>query len=212
MKLTDSHLVLLSRATQRDDAILELPSNLRGAAAEKAVRPLLKARLIEEVQARPSQPVWRRDEQEGPIALIITNVGLKAIHAGANESKTGEGDRKKPKPSPRPRAAKRQKPNAKEAKPVARKTGSASQQDKIIALLRRAQGATIAAHHEGDGLAAAFGARVLCRDCPQEAQAQADVGGIQGRAGLPDQSAAALIVMRKPRWQRVLLPACLMPA
>jgi hypothetical protein len=93
MKLTDSQLVLLSRATQRDDAILELPSSRKGDAAEKAVRPLLKAKLIEEVQARPSQPVWRRDEQEGPIALIITNAGLKA-------SRPIRASRLSPGPSP----------------------------------------------------------------------------------------------------------------
>ena len=101
MKLTDSQLALLSRATQRDDAILGLPSNLKGAAAEKAIRPLLKAKLLEEVQARPSQPVWRRDEQEGPIALVITNAGLKAIHADANKPEGGQGEKKKPKASAR---------------------------------------------------------------------------------------------------------------
>ena len=150
MKLTDSQLALLSRATQRDDAILGLPSNLKGAAAEKAICPLLKAKLLEEVQARPSQPVWRRDEQEGPIALVITNAGLKAIHADATRPREGQADRKKPKPSAHPRAAKRQRPNAKEAKP-GRKTGPASKQDKIVALLRRPQGATIAAIMKATG-------------------------------------------------------------
>jgi hypothetical protein len=143
MKLTESQFALLSRATQRDDAILELPSNLKGAAAEKVLGPLLKAKLLEEVQARPTQPVWKRDEQERPIALIITSAGLKAIHAHANERRAVEGEKEKPKPSSRPEAAKRPKSDAK-AKQIARKTGSTSKQDKIVGLLRRPQGATIA--------------------------------------------------------------------
>jgi hypothetical protein len=143
MKLSDSHLVLLSRASQRDDGTLELPAKSNAAAASKIVAPLLKAKLVDKVRARPSQPVWRRDEQEGSIALVITNAGLKAIRADATEPSAGEG--KKPKRPARPQASKQPKSKSKPIKAAASKAGSGSKQDKIVALLRRPQGTTIAA-------------------------------------------------------------------
>src|SRR3989442_11723138 len=84
VKLTDTQLVLLSRASQRDDGALEIPDTLKGGAAKKIVDKLLGAGLVEEVRAGSSLPVWRRDEQEGPIALQIADEGLKAIQADAS--------------------------------------------------------------------------------------------------------------------------------
>jgi hypothetical protein len=78
VKLTDTQLVLLSAASQRDDRALERPSNLVGGAAGKVVAKLLAEGLIEEIQSRGSLPVWRRDE-EGPRTLRITKKGLQAI-------------------------------------------------------------------------------------------------------------------------------------
>ena len=78
MKLTNSQLVLLSAASQRDDRALERPSNLTGGAAGKVVAKLLTEGLIEEVQSRGSLPVWRRHE-DGPRSLRITKKGLQTI-------------------------------------------------------------------------------------------------------------------------------------
>ena len=77
MKLTDTQLVLLSSASQREDGAVELPPNLKGGPAQKVVGKLLSEGLIEEVPARPGLPVWRRDEGNGPIALhILSPTGL----------------------------------------------------------------------------------------------------------------------------------------
>src|SRR5665647_1976103 len=79
MKLTDTQLVILSAASQREDCAIELAPNLKGAAAHKVVGKLLSDGLIEEIQANGSLPVWRRGEDNGPLALRITKRGIAAI-------------------------------------------------------------------------------------------------------------------------------------
>ena len=61
-KLTDTQLVVLSAASQRDDRGVELPANVKGQAARKLVDELIRAGLLEEVGAAGSLPVWRRDD------------------------------------------------------------------------------------------------------------------------------------------------------
>jgi hypothetical protein len=87
VKLTDNQLVLLSAASQRDDRALETPPNLTGGATAKVVTKILTERLVEEIRARGSLPVWRRDE-EGPRTLRITKRGLRAIRV---EDQSTEG-------------------------------------------------------------------------------------------------------------------------
>jgi hypothetical protein len=77
-KLTDTQLIILSAASQRDDRGVELPANVKGGAARKVVDKLIRGGLLEEVRAVGSFPVWRRDDESGPMALRITKTGLKA--------------------------------------------------------------------------------------------------------------------------------------
>ena len=77
--LTDTHLVILSAASQRDDRGVELPANIKGEAARKVVAKLVRAGLLEEVRAAGLLPVWRRDDDSGAMALRITKHGLEAI-------------------------------------------------------------------------------------------------------------------------------------
>ena len=65
-RLTDTQLVILSAASQRDDRGVELPANVKGEAARKAADKLIRAGLLEEVRAAGSLPVWRRDDRNGP--------------------------------------------------------------------------------------------------------------------------------------------------
>ena len=78
-RLTDTQLIILSAASRRDDRGVELPANIKGEAARKAVDKLIRAGLLEEVRAAGSLFVWRRDDDSGPMALRITKNGVKAI-------------------------------------------------------------------------------------------------------------------------------------
>lgn len=79
-KLSDTQLMLLSSATQRDGLVV-LPAKLKGGAATKVVKPLIAQGLVTEVPSKPDMPAWRRDETEGQsYALVITRAGRKAIN------------------------------------------------------------------------------------------------------------------------------------
>jgi hypothetical protein len=56
-RLTDTQLVILSAASQRDDRGVELPTNVKGEAAQKVVAKLMRAGLLEEVPAGGALPV-----------------------------------------------------------------------------------------------------------------------------------------------------------
>jgi len=95
VKLTDTQLLLLSAASQRDDRALEPSPKLTGGAAGKVVAKLLTEGLVEEVRARGSIPVWRRDD-DGPRALRITKKGLQAIRVEDEPTDAAAGE---PKPA-----------------------------------------------------------------------------------------------------------------
>src|SRR2546430_548660 len=143
VKLTDAQLVLLSRACQRDDGALEIPDDLKDS-SKKIVDKLLGAKMLEEVLATPRFPVWRRDEQEGPIGLQITDEGLKAIRANASRPQQQAPEKGK-KQTQRSRKSAARKTKGRAGQANSRKGRTNSKQDKIIELLRRPQGATIAA-------------------------------------------------------------------
>jgi hypothetical protein len=78
-KLTDSQLVLLSAAAQRENGAIELTGKPKRAVANRAVTRLLNDGLVEEVLAGGTLPVWRRDDDQGAFALCITDRGLAAL-------------------------------------------------------------------------------------------------------------------------------------
>jgi Protein of unknown function (DUF3489) len=79
-KLTETQLVILSAAAQRDDRCLTAPKGLKGASAQKVTSKLIAAGLVKEIKAKPGMAVWRRDEAEGQsFALKLTAAGMKSI-------------------------------------------------------------------------------------------------------------------------------------
>jgi hypothetical protein len=80
IKLTDTQLVMLSAAAQRDDRCLVPSKNLKGGAAQKVTAKLVAAGFAKEIKAKTGAPVWRRDEQTGQgYALKLTAAGAKVI-------------------------------------------------------------------------------------------------------------------------------------
>jgi len=79
-RLSDTQLVLLSAAAQRDDHCLTTTPKLKGGAARNVGEKLIAAGLVEEIKAKAGTPVWRRDEETAQsFALRLTAAGLKAI-------------------------------------------------------------------------------------------------------------------------------------
>ena len=64
-KLTDTQLVLLSAAAQRDDGAIDPAEGPKGGLAKKAISKLLTDGLLEEVPAGGMLPVWRRSRTAG---------------------------------------------------------------------------------------------------------------------------------------------------
>jgi hypothetical protein len=138
MSLTETQLVLLSSASQREDHLVTLPPNLKGGVAKKVVDKLLSLALVKEVLVKRDQPTWRTDENERPIGLKITVAGLKAL--GIEPGTVGKPDAAGARPTKRSReaAAKR----APRARPD-QGPRAGSKQALVISLLRRGKGATL---------------------------------------------------------------------
>ena len=167
-RLTDTQLVILSAASRREDRGVELPANIKGEAARKAVDKLIRDGLLEEVRAAGSLPVWRRDDDSGPMALRITKNGLEAIDVEDQVVTAPEETSARPDavpggkiegPAAKPAAsrkqivvatqqgARKQRYPGKAKSEGGSRLGSqpGSKQARVLAMLGRTEGATIAA-------------------------------------------------------------------
>ena len=63
-KLTDTQLIVLSKAAARDDGIAVVPNKMNKAAASKVAASLVARKLMREVRSKPGMPVWREDEDD----------------------------------------------------------------------------------------------------------------------------------------------------
>jgi len=147
-KLTDTQLVILSAASQREDRCLVAPKNLKGGAAQKVAAKLLAAGLVREIKTKTGMEAWRRDEEAGQeYSLKLTAAGLKAIAVDEGDSQPSANTSASP-------SANEDSPKAKNAANMAETTGAravrTSQAPRqgtkiagVIALLQRDQGAKL---------------------------------------------------------------------
>ncbi|GGO16057.1 hypothetical protein GCM10007972_24680 [Iodidimonas muriae] len=161
IKLSDTQLVILSAACQRDDrSILPLPANLKGGAASKVIDSLIAKGLIEQAVAKRGDPIWRESGDGEGITFVATDaafaalgievddvpsdadtgatglrraVAASAAQAGRDDETAGSHDATGGEPTPTvPKTA------------PARKMREGSKQAQLIAMLQRPEGASIA--------------------------------------------------------------------
>ena len=149
-KLSDTQLVILTAACQRDDRmVLPLPDRLKGGAAAKVLDSLAKKGLIEEVGAKRGDPTWRETDDGHSTTLVVTEEGFDALGIL-------QGDAASPDNAPQSAHGPQESdaatvaavpaedaPVAHQA-PTTRKTRESSKQAQLIAMLQRPDGATIA--------------------------------------------------------------------
>jgi hypothetical protein len=146
-KLSDTQLVILSAAAQREDRnVLPLPGSLRGGAAAKVVGALLKRGLIAETVTDSQTKrdaalnrIWRNDEDGRAILLHITDAGLAAIGiepVGGDSAPTGAD--KAPSAEPP-----QDTPAEADPAPKVRTPRTGTKQATLIEMLRAEGGATI---------------------------------------------------------------------
>ena len=62
-KLTDTQLIVLSKAAARDDGTAIIPEALNKTAAVKVAASLVSRQLMREVRSKANMPVWREDDE-----------------------------------------------------------------------------------------------------------------------------------------------------
>ena len=143
-KLTDTQLIVLSKAVQREDGAAEIPVRMNKGAALKIGASLVARRLMREVRAKPGMPVWRTIAQGRRISLIITRAGRNSIGVATDAAPT--------LPPIAAKSAKRATGAAKiESPAIADLPRSGSKQALLVAMLAKDKGATLAALVEATG-------------------------------------------------------------
>lgn len=131
--LTDTQLVLLSAAAQREDLRIILPERLRGGAAQKVLATLADKGLIEAMTAVEEPRPLHEPDEPGATAFRISQHGLASLGLGElQETGSGggpEGD---------------EAADADTAEPVARSAPRpGTKLASVFSLLERAEGASI---------------------------------------------------------------------
>ena len=138
-QLSDTQLVVLSAASQRDDgSIHPLPTTLKGGAANKVIASLQSKGLVERIED---------DRAAVPDPVRITQAGLEAINA---EPDMGT-ENAEAKPASKPASKRKKAATRAHSGGTAPKVRDGTKQATLIAMLRRPKGATIGQIAEATG-------------------------------------------------------------
>jgi hypothetical protein len=142
-QLSDSQLVVLTAACQRPDrCVFPVTARLKGNAAGNVLKSLLNKGLIKEVRAKRDDTVWRHDEERGRMTLIATNDAFVALGIDPPDEDDEDEDTGTDAAANLEAKSKRSKaPRTKVSK--TRYTRDGSKQAQLIAMLRRAKGASV---------------------------------------------------------------------
>jgi hypothetical protein len=145
-KLSDTQLVILSNACQRDDRmVLPLPKSMGSEkpnlAANNSIKSMLKKGLIEEVDAKLGEPMWRETGDGHGVTLVATDAALVALGIDTRAEMNDAAEPAKAKKVKQKKSGKSRKPQAEKKVPRAARTDS--KQAQLIAMLKRAKGASI---------------------------------------------------------------------
>jgi hypothetical protein len=162
-KLSDTQLVILSTACQRDDRlVLPLPDRLKGGAATKVISSLLAKGLVKEVRAKLNHPAWRETDDDKRLTLMATDAAIEAlgiepddVPTGADEAPDAEAasqGAQAPVSAPTAPAGRKSRKRAPgTAKPKSDKGPRQNKGEAMLAMLQRPEGATIAEIAEAFG-------------------------------------------------------------
>ena len=145
-KLSDTQLVILNGSCQRDDRmVLPLPKRMGGEkpnlAAGNSIKSMLKNGLIEEVDAKLGEPIWRDTGDGHGVTLVATDAALVALGIDTRAEMSDTAEPAKAKRVKQKKSGKSGKPQAEKKAP--RATRADSKQARLIAMLKRAKGASI---------------------------------------------------------------------
>lgn len=91
-KLTDTQLVLLSAASQRQGGVIPISERLKGGVANAVGQKLIALGLAEEQIVLPPFNGWRETAEAQRVALVITGQGLAAVGIEEADGSSGTVD------------------------------------------------------------------------------------------------------------------------
>jgi Protein of unknown function (DUF3489) len=147
-QLSDSLLVVLTAACQRSDrCVFPVTARLKGNAAGNVLKSLLNKGLIKEIRAKRDDTVWRHDEERGRMTLVATEAAFAALGIDPHDEDDDDEDTRTNKAdnasADLEAESKRRSKAPRTKEPKTPRTRDGSKQAQLIAMLRRAKGATV---------------------------------------------------------------------
>ena len=144
MKLTDTQLVILTAAAQRDDgSIHPLPKTLKGGAITKVTQALLRKGLIAEAPPRDRGVIGETNfavTAEGVIAINVEPADCPHLADGAPQAADGGRETEPAADTP---AEARKAATGRDGANAPRKARTGTKQALVVEMLRRPEGATV---------------------------------------------------------------------